>query len=174
MVTLTSAQSQDVISRFLSKYQNDDSFTNVNISSKMFSLFMQMEVADPEDQEVLDAISKLKGLKILAKENAANSHELYREALSVIPVSFEELLSLREKEKDVKFMVQESGGKISELLMVVGSPNEFMILSVIGDIDLKQIARIGKRMDIKGLENLQQINKRNVTEPGNDNSRGRQ
>ena len=85
MVSLTAANGQDVISKFFSKYQNDESFTNVNISSKMFGLFTEMDVQDPEDQEVLEAISKLKGLKILAKENARNSRELYKEALSLIP-----------------------------------------------------------------------------------------
>src|SRR5690606_28614723 len=88
MVTLTAAHGQDVISKFFSKYQNDESFTNVNISSKMFGLFTQMDAEDPEDKEVLEAISKLKGLRILAKENARNSRELYNEALHLIPKNF--------------------------------------------------------------------------------------
>jgi hypothetical protein len=159
MVTLTAANGQDVISKFFTKYQNDETFTNVNISSKMFGLFTQMDAEDPEDKEVLDAISKLKGLKIIAKENARNSRELYTEALSLIPKNFEELMSVRDKDKDMKFMIEEKGGKISEMLMVVGGNEEFMILSIFGEIDLKQISRIGTKMNIKGLENLQNMDK---------------
>lgn len=173
MVSLTAANGQDVISKFFSKYQNDESFTNVNISSKMFGLFTEMDVQDPEDQEVLEAISKLKGLKILAKENARNSRELYKEALSLIPKNFEELMSVRDQDKDMKFMIDENGGKISEMLMVVGGNEEFMIMSIFGEIDLKQISRIGSKMNIKGLENLQNMDKKSDKEAGSDNSRER-
>ena len=178
MATLTSASAQDVISKFFTKYQNDETFTNVNISSKMFGLFTQMDAEAPEDKEVLDAISKLKGLKILAKENARNSRELYTEALNLIPKNFEELMSVRDKDKDMKFMIEEKGGKISEMLMIVGGNEEFMIMSIFGEIDLKQISRIGTKMNIKGLENLQNMDKdqkgNKEQKGGGDNSRERQ
>lgn len=172
MTSLTAAHAQDVISKFFTKYQSDESFTNVNISSKMFGLFTQMDADNPEDKEILEAISKLKGLKILAKENARDSRELYKEALSLIPKNFEELMSVRDKDKDMKFMIQENGGKISEMLMVVGGNEEFMILSIFGEIDLKQISRIGSKMNIKGLENLQKMDKESGNDSG-DNSRER-
>lgn len=171
--TVTITQAQDVISKFFTKYQDDETFTNVNISSKMFGLFTQMDAEDPEDKEILEAISKLKGLKILAKENARNSRELYREALGLIPNNFEELMSVRDKDKDMKFMIQENGGKISEMLMVVGGNEEFMLLSIFGEIDLKQISRIGSKMNIKGLENLEKMDKKG-NDGGSDNSRERQ
>ncbi|HET7178848.1 MAG TPA: DUF4252 domain-containing protein [Chryseosolibacter sp.] len=172
VVSVTAANGQDVISKFFSKYQQDESFTNVNISSKMFGLFTQMDAESPEDKEVLEAISKLKGLRILAKENARNSRELYKEALSLIPKNFEELMSVRDKDKDMKFMIDENGGKISEMLMVLGGNEEFMIMSIFGEIDLKQISRIGSKMNIKGLENLKNMDK-DKKESGGDNSRER-
>lgn len=171
MSGLTAANAQDVITKFFTKYEDDESFTNVNISSKMFGLFTQMDADSPEDKEILDAISKLKGLKILAKENTRDSRQLYKEALGLIPKNFEELMSVRDKDKDMKFMIQENGGKISEMLMVVGGNEEFMIMSIFGEIDLKQISRIGTKMNIKGLENLQNMEKGN--KDSGDNSRGR-
>jgi hypothetical protein len=150
---------QDAISKFFNKYQNDESFSQVNISSRMFGLFTQMEADNPEDKEVLDAISKLKGLKIIAKEDARNARELYKEAFAVIPKDYEELMTVRDKDKDMKFMIKESGGKISELLMVMGGNEQFMVMSLFGEIDLKQVSRIGKKMDVKGLENLHNLDK---------------
>lgn len=154
---VTGAQAQDAISKFFSKYQNDESFSQVNISSRMFGLFTEMEGDTPEDKEILDAISKLKGLKIIAKEDARNARDLYKEAFTVIPKDYEELMTVRDKDKDMKFMIKESGGKISELLMVMGGNNDFMVLSLFGEIDLKQVSRIGKKMDVKGLENLNNL-----------------
>ena len=85
----------------------------------MFSMFTNMEVKDKNDQDVLTAISKLKGLRVLAKEGARNSRELYKEALSLIPTKdYEELMSVRDKDKDMKFFIRESKpGVISELVM---------------------------------------------------------
>lgn len=160
MTTFAAANAQDAITKFFAKYQNDESFSQVNISSRMFGLFTQMESDDPADKEVLDAISKLKGLKILAKEDARNARELYKEAFTVIPKDYEELMTVRDKDKDMKFMIKESGGKISELLMVAGGDSEFMVLSLFGEIDLKQVSRIGSKMDVKGLENLHNMDKK--------------
>ena len=160
MMVISGAYAQDAISKFFSKYQGDESFSQVTVSSKMFGLFTKMDAETQEDKEVLDAISKLKGLKILAKDDARNARELYKEAFGLIPASeYEELMSVRDEDKDMKFLIKESGGKISELLMVMGGNDEFMVLSLFGEIDLKQVSRIGKRMDVKGLENLQNMDR---------------
>lgn len=153
-----SIQAQDAITKFFSKYQNDDSFSQVTISSKMFSLFTNMEVEDKDDQEVLSAISKLKGLRILTKEDTRESRSLYKEAMGMIPVKeYEELMTVRDKDKDMKFFIKEAGGKISELVMVMGGNEEFMVMSLFGEIDLKQVSKIGKKMNVDGLEHLEKI-----------------
>jgi len=160
MMTLLGAKAQDAISKFYSKYQNDESFTQVTISSKMFSLFTNMDADTKEDKEVLEAISKLKGLRILAKEDARNARDLYKEAFTIIPVKdYEELMTVRDKDKDMKFLIKENGGKISELLMIMGGTKQFMILSLYGEIDLKQVSHLGKKMNVSGLENLHNLNK---------------
>jgi hypothetical protein len=158
MITLTAAHAQDAISKFFSKYQTDESFTQVNISSKMFSLFTNMEADTPEDKEVLEAISKLKGLRILRKENTSDARALYKEAFALVPAKeFEELMSVRDKEQDMKFFIKESSGKISELVMIMGGIDDFMVLSIFGEIDLKQVARMGKKMNVDGLDKLEKM-----------------
>lgn len=140
MVAVNAVFAQDAISKFFTKYQSDESFSQVTVSSKMFNLFTNMEVESKEDQEVLNAISKLKGLRILAKENTSDARALYKEAFALIPTKeFEELMSVRDKDKDMKFYIKESGGKISELVMIMGGANDFMVMSLFGEIDLKQV-----------------------------------
>lgn len=161
MMVMSGAFAQDAISKFFSKYQNDESFSQVTVSSKMFALFTNMEAETAEDKEVLDAISKLKGLRILSKEDARNARTLYKEAFTLIPIKeYEELMSMRDKDKDMKFLIKESGGKISELLMIMGGNEQFMVMSLFGEIDLKQVSRIGKKMDVKGLEHLEKMDKK--------------
>ena len=158
LLSVVAMAQNDAVSKFFSKYQNDETFTYANISSKMFSMFTDLQVDTKEDQEVLDAISKLKGMRVLQKDDARNARELYKEALSLIPKDYEELMSVRDEDKDMKFFVKEiSKGKIGELLMVMGGANEFMVLTLFGEIDLKQVGSMGRKMDINGLKNLQKL-----------------
>jgi hypothetical protein len=150
----------EAISKFFNKYSTDESFTTqVTISGKMFSLFTNMEVEKPEDKEVLEAISKLKGLRIIGKENTSDARNLYKEATTIITQNkYEELMAVKDKDEDMKFYVLEkSPGKISELIMITGSSKDFMLMSLFGEIDLKQVSRIGQKMNVGGLENLQKI-----------------
>lgn len=160
-VSTANAQ-EDAITKFFSKYQNDESFTQVNITGRMFSLFTNFEAEDQEDQDVIDAVSKVKGLKILAKEDISNGQALYEEAFRMIDSKeYEELMTIREKDNDMKFLIKEKDGIITELLMVMGSDDSFLLLSLVGDIDLKQISKLSKSMDIDGFENLQNLDKNN-------------
>ena len=148
----------EAVSKFFSKYQGDDSFSQVSVSSKMFGLFTNMELEDKDDQEVLDAISKLKGLKVLAKDDARNARELYDEANKMLPKGvYEELMYVRDKEKDMRFFITEKGGKISELVMIAGGGTEFMLMTLFGEIDLKTISKIGRKMDVDGLKDLERL-----------------
>ena len=41
--------------------------------------------------------------------------------------------------------------------MIAGGNEEFMLLSLFGEIDLKQVSKISKKMNIDGLEQLEKI-----------------
>jgi len=160
MVLLSvAAQAQnDVIAKFFNKYDGDESFSKVSISGKMFSMMANIDGNTEEEKAMISAISKIKGLKILKKDDARNSRELYKEALSMVPVGqFEELMTVRDKDKDMKFFTKESGGKISELVMVLGGNEEFLVMSLFGEIDLKEMGKIGKSVNIDGLQNLDKM-----------------
>lgn len=156
------AQAQDdAISKFFNKYEEDMSFTVVNITSRMFNLFTDLEVENKEDQEVLDAISKLKGLRILAKEDTQDGMKLYKEAYAMLPkAEYEELMTIRDDDENMRFLIKEKNGKISELLMLMGGEKEFFILTLFGEIDLSQMAKISKKMDIEGLDHLENLDKK--------------
>lgn len=158
IASTTAAMAQgEAITKFFDKYAADESFTTqATISSKMFALFTNMEVTEPDDKEVLEAITKLKGLRILGKDKATGTRAYYTEAMAIVSKNkYDELMSVRDKDKDMKFYIKETApGKIGEFVMLIGSNSEFMIISLFGEIDLKQISRIGKKMNIDGLDKL--------------------
>lgn len=153
----------EAVTKFFEKYATDESFTTqATISSKMFGLFTNMDVTTAEDKEVVDAISKLKGLRMLGKSKVTNARPIYSEALGVVTkAKYDELMSVRDKDKDMKFFIKEtSPGKISEFVMLIGSTNEFMIISLFGEIDLKQISKIGRKMNVEGLDKLEKMDEK--------------
>ena len=159
VMSLAANAQNDAITKFFSKYQDNPDFTQVTVSSKMFGLFTNMDVEKPEDKEILEAISKIKGLRVIAKDQARDSRELYKEALSIVPKDYEELMFVRDKDQDMKFLIKESGGKISDLIMIAAGNDDFKMLSLFGEIDLKKVSRIGSKMNIDGLEQLHKMDK---------------
>jgi hypothetical protein len=161
MTAAAYAQSEN-ISKFINKYQDDESFSQVTISGKMFSMMANLDGDTPESKAMISAISKIRGLRILRKEKTRDSRELYKEAMATVPTAgFEELMSVRDKDTDMKFYTLEKGGKISELVMVMGGSDQFMLLTIFGEIDLKEISKIGKAVNIDGLQNLNKIRDKN-------------
>ncbi len=167
-MTLAASAQNEAVTKFFSKYQDNPEFTQVTVSSKMFGLFTNMDVEKPEDKDILEAISKIKGLRVIAKDDARDSRDLYKEALSIVPKDYEELMFVRDKDEDMKFLIKESGGKISELLMIAAGNDDFKMLSLFGDIDLKKISRIGSKMNIDGLEQLHKMEKGEKKKEKND------
>ncbi len=154
------------ISSMFDKYADNEDLTKVTITSKMFDLFTEFEPEDPETKELTEAISKLKGLKILASDSIQNANQYYQEAASSIQSSnFEELMSVRDGKENMRFLIKENGGKISELLMLVGGNHKFVALDLYGEIDLKQISKLSRGMKINGMEYLENIDKQGKKKP---------
>ncbi|NLR77625.1 DUF4252 domain-containing protein [Chitinophaga eiseniae] len=156
-----SAQQGSAIDRFFQRYENDRNFTLVSITPKMFSMFAKVDAGDPDAKNLMRVIQKLKGLRILAKESTKDGPRLYKEAAAFLGGDFEELMTLRDKDSDLKFMVKENAkGNINELVMLVGSSTEFLAMSLVGDIDLNEISQIAGSVNIQGMDKLKNIKKK--------------
>lgn len=148
--TLNTAQAQeDAISKYFSKYVDDERFTVVYISGKMFQMINKMEIDmdDEEAQAILSVCKDLKGLRILTCEE--DGGQFYKEALKTINThEYETLLEVREgNAENVKFLVKQSNGgnTLDELLLLVGGEDEeFVLLSFVGKIDLNEVGKLSK------------------------------
>jgi hypothetical protein len=144
------------VDELFEKYSGKEGFTSVYITSYMFSMFADMETEDPEFDEL---VKNLTGIKILATdENYSGNVNFYTEIINKIPLSkYKELMVIKEKDQDVKFLIHEKDGKITELLLIAGGKNENALISIQGNIDLKNISKLSKSMQIEGLEHLEEI-----------------
>ncbi len=150
---------KDAVTKYFDKYKNDDRFTTVYVSPKMFQMIAQ--VAQEEyDEDIVEMVRELEGLHILTTEH--NSAQFYKEAIATINTNqYEELMTVRDGGQNVKFMVkdQEGGNVVNELLLLVGGEDEFVLLSFVGKIYLDKVAKLAKNLNINGAEHLRKLDK---------------
>ncbi|MBK8669874.1 MAG: DUF4252 domain-containing protein [Saprospiraceae bacterium] len=159
LLSISASSQTDAIERFFKDYQDNDNFTVVYVSPKMFQ--MVSKVTDgTEDKELASIVKDLKGLRILTSK--VNPDKIYKEANRRLNVKeYEELVTVREKDSNVRFVTKETNDVITELLLLVGGKDEFVMMSFVGNIDLNKIARLAKKLDIDGAEYLDKVNKKN-------------
>jgi hypothetical protein len=159
-IGFSASAQNDAVTKLFNDYYDDENFTKISVSSKMFELFTNIEAGDENEEEILEAVSKLKGLKVIAADSVGNSRELYMNAVKKISGNgYEELMEVKDAKENMKFMIKEKDGVIDELVMVVGGNKSFIIMSLYGEIDLKKISKLSKSMNIKGMEHLKQLDK---------------
>jgi len=155
----TLAAQSNAISKHFSQFQRDTSFTKVSVSSRMFSLFSEIDPEDENEADLLEAMTKLKGIKGIINEKSENSTELYYDALATIESdgSYEELMTVEDAEENVQFSIREEGDIIRELLMVVGGNRNFVVMSLYGEIDLNTIAKLARTFGIRGMDQFKML-----------------
>ena len=161
LISFTTYAQKNAVSKYFSQYQRDASFTKVSVTNKMFSLFTEIETDDESEQEILAAMAKLKGVKALfTDDKTADLLNRYYDALEKVESdgAFEELMTVEDRRENIAFMIREDGGGvIRELLMIMGGPDNFMVMSVYGEIDLASIGKISKALKIKGMEQFEKV-----------------
>jgi hypothetical protein len=149
----------DAIGKFFGKYMEDSRFTLVSVSPKMFRLLAKANW-DSIPADLKQTVTRLYSLRILSTETTPR--QFYKEALSRIDMKeYEELITVREKNENVHFVVKESGGIIHELLMIAVDEGDFTLMSFVGDIDLDKLSKLSSSLSIKGMENLKNAKRKN-------------
>ena len=155
--TLASYAQVDAIDKFFNQYQENQDFTVVFVSPKMFQMAAKA-TQDMEDPELKELINGIKGLKILTTD--VNAAKYYSEAIKKIPVGeYETLVTVRDKGENVRFLTKGTGDIVNELLLLVGGKDEFVLMSFVGKIDINKISKLAKKFNVDGIEHLEKIEK---------------
>jgi hypothetical protein len=141
----------DAISKYFDKYVDDERFTVVYISPKIFEIFdkldLDLEMDANEAEAIRSVVKDMKGLRILVAEE--NIEGLFDEASKTINMKeYETLMTVRNKDEDnVHFLIKDEGDVINELLLLVGGKENFVLMSFMGNIDLNNISKLAKAFE---------------------------
>jgi hypothetical protein len=158
-VFVNAAAQKNPVDELFDRYSGKDGVTTVYISSRMLNLFSGL---NKDDKEAAEVIGRLSSIMIMSVDDSllngkVNFHNELGNRLNY--KEFEELMVVRDGSDIVRFLIKESGTRVTELLMVTGGSSNTLI-SIRGDIDLKSISSISNTMGIGELEKLEQIEKK--------------
>ena len=170
MMPLTS-MAQDIFA----KYSDNADVTYVNIKPKMFQMLAKMDIDtdDPETKEYMEMVNSISSLKTIITEKGNISTDIAAWVNSKSR-GLEELMEVKDEGTVIKFFIKEGKDEdhVEELLIFVnglsnqmegsdininGKERKFetIVVSLTGDIDLNQISKLTKQMNIPGGEHLE-------------------
>lgn len=155
---IANAQSQ------FDKFEDIEGVTSVVVTQKAFSLMSK--IGQDSDDEYMDLIKNINSLKVYATESMEVAKQMESAAMNYLKsANLEELMRVKDDGSNVTIYVKEGKSEdfVKELFMFVkdsdSTSKESVIISLTGDIDLNQIAKLTEKMDLPGGEHLEKASK---------------
>lgn len=155
---IASAQSQ------FDKFEDIDGVTSVVVTQKAFALMSK--IGSESDEEYMDLIKNIESLRVFATESLEVAQQMEKAADSYLKsANLEKLMTVKDEGSNVTIYVREGKSEdyVRELFMFVKdsekTSQESVIISLTGDIDLNQIAKLTEKMDLPGGEHLEKASK---------------
>lgn len=158
------------------KFEDLDGVTSVILNQKMFKMLatMGMDINDPEAREYVEMAKNITGFKVFTTGDEKISSDMKAAVASYLKSSsLEELMRIKDGDQTVNFYVKEGKDEnhVKELLMFIsglkemtkgqdieinGKKREFetVVLTLTGNIDLRQISKLTGQMNMPGGEQL--------------------
>ena len=154
------------------KYEDLDNVTSVIVNKSMFNLLskIEVEVDDPEAKDFMDIAQSVNSLKVFTTEDKAVGADMMASVNKYLKsASLEELMRIKDKDANVKFYIKsgKDDDHVSELLMFITGIDdvnvndrkiETVLVSLTGNIDLRKINSLTKRMNLP--EELNKVNEK--------------
>lgn len=148
-------------------YEDEKDVTSVVVTKNMFKLLSQIKVEsdDPEVQEYMEMVNSLQNIKVFITESKSVGARMKADVTKYVSSnkSLEELMRVKDDGKNVKFYSKQGKDEshVSELLMFLDGEMDgkegTVIMSITGDIDLKQISKLTKELNVPGSDELKNI-----------------
>ena len=94
-------------------------------------------------------------MRILAGDNILAGPALYKDALAQIPANeFDELMTIRAEQTNVRIWSKNKADQITDLILLVGSPEAFVLVCFAGQMALGNLQELARLFDAGQAEDL--------------------
>ncbi|MFK7921606.1 MAG: DUF4252 domain-containing protein [Bacteroidia bacterium] len=137
------------VTNFFDRYEGIEAYNSINFGGSLLGMISK----DDNDSNI-----KLKSLKLINapyNEGPINGTAINRFITSLENGRFEELDVENTGSGSIQFFMDEQGGMIKELVMVLQSETGYTVMSLRGLIPLDELEKLDAEVDIDGLEHLE-------------------
>ena len=164
------------------KYEDQEHVTSVVVNQKMFKMLANIDVQtnDPDSDAFINQVKMLDNLTVFTTDNIGVSNSMKKDVYKYIKSSkLEELMRIKDGDQTVNFFVLEGkdDNHVKELLMFVNGLGditkeenisingkqrviETVLLSLTGDIDLRQVSKLTNQLNVPGGDQLKKATKK--------------
>ena len=142
----------DAISNYFSEYVDDERFTAVYVSGKMFELFKDadLDLEEMDEKEIAairEVVQDIQGIRVLHTDITPD--RFYREAKDRISTdAYELLFKVRTQDgQNVEAFIQDENAVVNELFLLVGADDTFAMLSFVGKIDISKLGELQRALE---------------------------
>jgi len=147
---------KDALGSYFKQYLEDERFTFIEISPRMFQMLGKFDAKD--EKEVMELVKSITSFRMITSDKITDGMQMFQTAMNLIKgKNYTDLVTVQTSDERVRIMIREEGDVIKELFMIVAERNEIVMMSITGNINLDQISRLGSSMNIQGMENLEKI-----------------
>jgi len=157
LITAVIKAQTNPVDDIFNRYSEKEGFTSVYISGRMLSMLAGLETKEGNPDNIL---RRIKSIRILTENDslAIPKVDLYIELSKKLDMSvYEELMVVKEGREVTKFLILEKDNIISELLVISGGDDGNALISIRGDLNLKEIAQLSNTIGIEELEQLEKV-----------------
>jgi hypothetical protein len=160
MPVFSMAQNPNV-KAFYDKYMDYENVTNVSLQG--WVLKMAANFSDDENGEkILQKITKLR-VMVMEEQNLVSKNDYQSLVKSIEKDRFEKLMQIREGGEKIDFFIQEDGDQISNLLMLINGDDEFILVSLEGNLKFSDLKELN--FEIDGGDQFKKIPKKKKDVP---------
>ena len=149
-----------------SKYADMKGVSSMVMTNEMFKLLadIDFESEDPEVKRYIQLIENLEDIKVLSTNDVSISGEMEQDVKSFLASSsMSNLMSFKDDGKEVNFYSKPGSkkGSVSQLFMFLNGKEDgkpmTVIMSITGDIDLKEVSKLAKDLEVPGADQLEKV-----------------
>ncbi|MBK7936275.1 MAG: DUF4252 domain-containing protein [Lewinellaceae bacterium] len=145
----------DALHRFIEEHKSDKSFTFAYLSKDLFEVVSASDIADKDWKKLHNVVKNIGSLSILAADSITNGTSLYKETLRLMPTDeFDVLLTVQDGPTNVRIWSRDEEEAITDLVMLVGAPEEFVLICFAGQLELGNISELARLLDADEVDHL--------------------
>jgi hypothetical protein len=143
--TLLLTAQQSSMDAFVQKYKDQRGFTHAFLSKDLCEVAWDTKIEHKDWQKIHQIVRNIGQLTVLSTENSSAATALFKEALATVPRSeFDEVLSVQHENDRVRLWTQDDKQSVTNLVLLVGSDEAFVLVAFEGIIDLDKVLELAQ------------------------------